>query len=216
MSTERSRSDDPCPAPAVAGVVAVVDSVPIYRRGLVALCAAAGLQAVEAVSLDELQGNSELVGVVIVLRLESDWELLARLQEAGPPVLLAVVLSFDPPTIQRALLGGARGIIDWSADPCELTTALRQAVEGKTILPNELWRELLTDAVEPTGISQAELSWLRDFAAGLTVSSVADKAGYSERELYRHLASLYRRLRVAGRTEALLWAQQAGLLAARG
>ena len=216
MSSERSRRDDPCPAPAEVGVVAVIDSVPVYRRGLVALCMAAGVQAVEPANLDELAGNSEFIGVVIVLRLESDWELLVRLEKTGPPVLLAVVLSFDPPTIQRALLAGARGIVGWSADPCELTTALRQALEGKTILPNELWRELVTDAVEPTGISHAELSWLRDFAAGLTVSCVADKAGYSERELYRHLASLYRRLRVAGRTEALLWAQQAGLLAARG
>jgi DNA-binding NarL/FixJ family response regulator len=215
MSSDRSRRDDPCSAPAEAGVVAVVDSVPVYRRGLLGLCAAAGVQVVEATSLDELRGDSELVGVVVVLRLESDWELLSRLEENGPPVLLAVVLSFDPPTIQRALLAGARGVVAWNADPCELTTALRQALQGKTILPNDLCRELVTDAVKPTGISQAELSWLRDFAAGLTVSSVADKAGYSERELYRHLARLYTRLRVAGRTEALLWAQQAGLLAAR-
>jgi DNA-binding NarL/FixJ family response regulator len=215
VSGERSRRDDPCSASAETGVVAIVDSIPIYRRGLLALCAAAGMHAIEATSIEDIRGSSELAGVVVVLRLESDWELLSRLERDGPPVLLAVVLSFDPPTIQRALLAGARGIVDWHADPCELVTALRQALEGKTILPNELWRELVTDAVEPRGISPTELSWLRDFAAGQTVSRVADKAGYSERELYRHLASLYTRLRVAGRTEALLWAQQAGLLGAR-
>jgi DNA-binding CsgD family transcriptional regulator len=45
-----------------------------------------------------------------------------------------------------------------------------------------------------------------------TVRQLADRAGYSERMMFRLLRDLYDRLRVKGRTEALMLARERGWL----
>jgi DNA-binding CsgD family transcriptional regulator len=49
-------------------------------------------------------------------------------------------------------------------------------------------------------------------ANGQTVGELARAVGYSEREMFRLLRSLYERMGVRNRTEALLKAAQSGLL----
>ena len=197
-------------------MVAVMDSVAIYRQGLLALLESAGIESIAVDTAAELELRAEVTCVAVVLRLERDWELLTELRARAERSVVALVQSFDPPTVERALLGGAVGVVDWRAGPCEVVTVVRQALRGGTILPPEIWRSMIGGAAESSSVSRTELSWLKDLAAGETVSRIAVKAGYSERELYRHLSRLYSRLRVASRTEAILWAQRAGLLAPSG
>ena len=62
-------------------------------------------------------------------------------------------------------------------------------------------------------LSARDVAWLRALADGVTVASLARASGYSQREMYRLLSALYARLGVDSRTEALLRADRAGLLA---
>ena len=56
------------------------------------------------------------------------------------------------------------------------------------------------------GIDGRQAEWLRSLSQGMTVDELADRAGYSERAMYRQLRRLYERLGAANRTEALLQA----------
>jgi DNA-binding CsgD family transcriptional regulator len=53
---------------------------------------------------------------------------------------------------------------------------------------------------------------LRQLAAGATVAQLADRAGYSERAMFRLLHALYRQLGARSRIEAILHAQTSGWL----
>ena len=56
------------------------------------------------------------------------------------------------------------------------------------------------------------MDWLRALAAGATVHQLAERIGYSEREMYRLLRAVYDRLGVPNRTQALVWATRQGIL----
>jgi DNA-binding CsgD family transcriptional regulator len=53
---------------------------------------------------------------------------------------------------------------------------------------------------------------LRLLGQGGTVAALAQSAAYSEREIHRLLAGIYRRLGASNRTDALLRAERWGLL----
>ena len=97
--------------------------------------------------------------------------------------------------------------------PEELITTIDNAVNGRTLLPSDVARRMAQKRVEePEGLSAEEVGWLRALAGGRTVTELAKEKAYSERHLHRRLKAVYARLGVAGRTEALLRAERAGLL----
>lgn len=59
-------------------------------------------------------------------------------------------------------------------------------------------------------VQPAELEWLRALATGDTVGEIAAHAGWPERSMHRHLASLYRRLGVRNRNKAVAWYLRSG------
>ena len=84
------------------------------------------------------------------------------------------------------------------------------------MLPIEVVR-VLASPEEPASTasetpSPREISWLQTLASGLTVAQLADRAGYSERAMYRLLHGLYAKLNAKTRTEALLRARERGWL----
>jgi DNA-binding NarL/FixJ family response regulator len=90
------------------------------------------------------------------------------------------------------------------------------AVSGTSQLPTEVVRVLLSrgepvpDSSEMPSPREAE--WLQQLANGLTVAQLADQTGYSERAMYRLLRSLYAKLGVKTRMEALMFARERGWL----
>lgn len=61
-------------------------------------------------------------------------------------------------------------------------------------------------------LSAEQVAWLRQLASGATVAQLAERAGYSERAMYRLLQALYRELGVRSRNQAIMQAQQKGWL----
>ncbi len=58
--------------------------------------------------------------------------------------------------------------------------------------------------------STAEQEWLRHLARGDSVATVAARAGYSERMMFRLLRDLYTKIGAANRTEAMIRACDEG------
>lgn len=55
-----------------------------------------------------------------------------------------------------------------------------------------------------------EIDWLQQLARGITVADLAERAGYSERMMFRLLRTLYAELHASHRTEALIRARDRG------
>jgi DNA-binding NarL/FixJ family response regulator len=90
---------------------------------------------------------------------------------------------------------------------------VRAAAAGQTLLPRQVARGMSRSQTGPVPQLQAhERGWLRHLAESGTMANLATASGYSEREMYRLLGSVYTRLGAANRTEALLLAERWGLL----
>lgn len=129
----------------------------------------------------------------------------------------AVVLLVEaatPETCAAALHAGATGILTAGDALDDVIAVLQCAGRGHTVLRRELAQALCrpTTADVAPAVDAVEQGWLRQLAAGGTVAGLARSCGYSEREMYRRLSTLYLRLGARTRTEALLLAERFGLL----
>jgi DNA-binding NarL/FixJ family response regulator len=112
-----------------------------------------------------------------------------------------------------ALQVGATGVVAMDAEFEQVLAVVRAAAGGLTLLPRRVAKALCRTQAGPVPeLLPRERAWLRHLADSGTVGSLAGQSGYSEREMYRLLGSLYSRLGASNRTEALLLAERWGLL----
>lgn len=217
LDSPNQLGEDP-PSP-VAVHVAVVDPLPMYRHGVVAVLAAAG-HLVDSPDDVLAWANSDHQGLVLLtLAVELDWTLLVRLRsEASRHAVIALVA--DPPTEPgvRAVRAGARSVLPRRATADELERTVTATIGGQAVMPAGVAAALATgapaDGAPPTAITPEQLDWLRRLAAGATVAELAGHVGYSERAMFRLLRLLYERLGVRTRIEAVIRAQEQGWLRA--
>jgi DNA-binding NarL/FixJ family response regulator len=134
-------------------------------------------------------------------------------------VIVAVLEETTVPTYVQALVAGATAVVRRDASPETMRRTFEDAVNGMTLLPAEVVRALVSSD-EPTGtdegggvaLSRREVEWLRELASGATVAKLAEKAGYSERAMFRLLRTLYAQMGVQSRTQALMLAKERGWL----
>jgi DNA-binding NarL/FixJ family response regulator len=192
---------------------------PVYCHGLRAGLAAAGLTCSLLGTPDELPALL-VRGAPVVLTLAAAFA--AELRVLPPPPrgeipsavqVVHVVPTMTAAACSTALHSGATGVVGLDAEMTEAVDVVRAAAAGRTVLPAPLARALCQSWTgPPPELSPRDQRWLRSMAEGATTASLARAAGYSEREMYRLLATLYVRLGAANRTEALLVAQRHGLL----
>jgi DNA-binding NarL/FixJ family response regulator len=196
--------------------VAISDSLPAYRHGMLTSLGDAGFQPEAPRDLLQWALQEQRRAILLTLESEGDWALLARLRaaRADMPVVVAVAEN-DVASQVRAVLGGAISTVSRDAPTETIQRVLRAAVDGISMLPVEVVRALgERRGVVPTGakVSEREVGWLQALAKGMTISQLAEKAGYSERAMFRLLRELYERMEVGSRTEALMRAHQQGWL----
>lgn len=132
---------------------------------------------------------------------------------AAAPGTACVVLVHEPtPTRYRQLLAAGATVLPASADDEDVVAAVAAASRALICLPATVARALAGAEGDRPVLSARESGWLRALVHGATVAGLARTAGYSEREMYRLLGSLYSRLGAENRTEALLRADRWGLL----
>ena len=153
-----------------------------------------------------------------VLLVTDDGERAARARQVVAevaPEAAYVVLVHDPtPEKYRTLLATCTAVLPASSPDQDVVVAVAGAWRALTCLPVAAARALTGGGTaERAALGARDVVWLRALADGVTVGSLARASGYSQREMYRLLAALYARLGADTRTEALLRADRAGLLA---
>jgi len=193
--------------------VGVFNLPPFYALGLNSL-EPPGEFAFHSLS-DPCEWSAQLTRPILIAgaRSRSDLDLVTDIKSRNSDALVVVVIDdYDIDTVRCALLAGASGAISRDATEQELVLALQAALADRTLLPVAIANQLALEVLEPapSNLADDELSWLRSIADSATVAGLGRSAGYSEREMYRRLQRVYRKMGVSNRTEALLKATRLG------
>jgi two-component system, NarL family, response regulator DesR len=130
---------------------------------------------------------------------------LAPLRIAHPDLRIVVLCRGISPGVGRyAMTEALEGVVLKSSGPSELDLALRHALEGRAIMPAGWDLELgWTPEPELAGLSAREREVLDLAAAGLTNAQIASRLSISANTVKFHLRSIYARLGVRNRVEAV-------------
>ncbi|HEU5455803.1 MAG TPA: response regulator transcription factor, partial [Nocardioides sp.] len=123
---------------------------------------------------------------------------------------VVVLTSFkETDRVSEALAAGAIGYLLKDSEPGDVLAAIRSAAAGHAPLDPRVARALLPDrAPAPgAGLSARELQVLRLVARGLANKQIARRLEISERTVKVHLGNVFRRIGVADRTSAAIWAR---------
>ena len=142
------------------------------------------------------------------------------IREQSLPVRVLILTAFDDdPFIIAALKAGANGYVLKNAEADAITAAVRAVHRGEPALAPDIAQKLITQLTgTPEAPQVAELMTDRErevlqlAASGLTNRGIGLKLSISDRTVQGHLASIYAKLQVNSRTEAVTKALQLGLI----
>ncbi|MDG4829826.1 response regulator transcription factor [Solwaraspora sp. WMMD1047] len=146
--------------------------------------------------------------------------VIAWRRRAGCPVVLAVDDDWCGAEVLRAARGGVTVQVSVDSDLRQLPAACADAYTGRPYLSPGLTRGLLlhlagrqrTDQVCPE-LTAKESQALRLLAMGNSMDDIGQRMHIGTRTVKHHLGNVYRKLDVAGQTEAVVLAYRQGLVA---
>ncbi len=151
-------------------------------------------------------------------------KLAKEIRHIDSEAVIVIYTGFDISTHYNMLLDGdVSGFVSKTATAEQLITGIRCALRGEVIIPLQLLKQLRrVEAVLPTTEDQqalADLSFtereqqiLDRVAKGMTNKVIATDIAMSQRAVEYHLTKVFSKLGVESRTEAVIKAQQYGLI----
>ena len=207
--------------------VVLADDHPVVRAGLKALLGS--LQGIEVVGVasDGREAVREVVlqrPNVAVLDLQmpgqDGFAATREIARVAPEVAVLVLTMFDDDdSVFAAMRAGARGYVVKGAEQEEIGRAIRAVASGEAIFgPGIAQRVLLFFAAPPPPaadpfpeLTAREREILDLLAAAMPNSMIATRLGLSPKTVANHLSSIFTKLQVADRAQAILRARDAGL-----
>lgn len=211
----------------------LADDHPMLRQGTAELLrrepdlevvgeASDGQQAIElAHSL-----KPDIVVMDVRMPVLSGVEATRRIRESLPAVLVLVLTAHDDDQYIFSLLqAGASGYLLKTAPVSELVKAIHQVCAGESPLDPAIARKVVVhlsgerpplspndDAPASQELTARELEVLQLLARGLSNRAIADELIVSDRTVQAHLTSIFAKIHVASRLEAVLTAIRRGWL----
>ena len=223
------------PGPAATAVkstgpnVLLVDRQPLFLAALRGLLMAPPLRASISVvtrsdaALELLEKDRfDLVLCELKARPISGIEMATQVRAAHPDVRVVLLgEAEDERLLVDALSSGVCGLFTKNTSYEEFLGGVQAVLEGHSVIGSRLQATALArltgkaerDDRSDRHLSPAELHILNLVGQAATVSSIADARGISQKTVRNHLASIYRKLEVRSRTEAVLCAARMGLTA---
>jgi NarL family two-component system response regulator LiaR len=208
--------------------VLLVDDHAVVRKGLRALLdreptievvgeAEDGEQAVHAASRlrpDVILMDLEMPGMGGV-------EATRQITENHPSTRVVILTSHAAEEdVFPALKSGAHGYLLKHSAPEDVLRAVHQAQRGETALHPAIARMVLHELQRPAQprqprttdpLSERELEVLRLIARGMSNQEIADSLVVGEATVRSHVSSILRKLQLASRTQAALYALREGI-----
>lgn len=212
-------------APATIRVL-IADDHPVVRNGLRALIGTLpGCEVVaEAADGEAAVREAQLVRPdVVVMDVQMPGldgiEATRRIGAAVPGVAVLILTMFeDDDTVFAAMRAGARGFLLKGAEQGEIERALRAVVSGEAIFGPGVASRVLGMFAQPVRaeapfpeLTVRERQVLDLIAAGSRNSAIAHTLGLSPKTVSNHVSSIFAKLAVADRSEAIVRARESGL-----
>ena len=208
--------------------ILIADDHPVVRKGLRAVLAnvpaldiigeaATGMEAVAAATA--LQPDV----VLMDLQMPDGGGIAATraIAAASPQVRILVVTLFDDDeSVFTALRAGARGYVLKDAEEEELVRAIQAVGRGEAIFSPAVATRVLAyfAASRPTAppqlfptLTERERDVLGLIARGLANAAIARELSVSPKTVGNYVSSIFGKLQVADRAEAIIRAREAGL-----
>jgi len=176
----------------------------------------------EASSLEQLRGFLEQVEVLVISGEAGTIPALRQAAQANPAGISLLLLSDDPRAASQLPSLGLRawGMLPADCSAVEIQAALQAVYEGLLVGTPELLLPAFSSRPVGEGAAEApveqltarELQVLQLLARGLPNKQIALQLGISEHTVKFHVSSIYARLGVSSRTEAVRRGVQQGLV----
>jgi DNA-binding NarL/FixJ family response regulator len=208
--------------------VVIADDHPTFRRGLGALFdslpdvevvgeAADGETAVAAA----LELKPDVVVMDLNMPVVNGVEATRRIVSADPGVAVLVLTMLDEDeSVFAAMRAGARGYVVKGADTDGVLRALESVARGDAVFGPAVASRVLSYLTRPLSardpmlfpeLSDREREVLELIARGLSNSEIARKLVVSPKTVRNHVSSVFTKLQVSDRAEAIARARKAGL-----
>jgi len=196
----------------------VVDS-----RGLTAICLA-GLLEQPPICAEVAVGRTQDWSTAHVLVIHTEGhdprQLHTALEVAARPSAPAVLLLVDAPERSQtitALRAGVRGVFSCRTEVAAFTAGVQAILSGQIAIGQDVLELLLSpaptqDPASAAHLSTSEIDVLGLLTYGRSVLSIAAERGISIKTVRNHTASIYRKLEVHSRTQAIVKAVSLGIV----
>ena len=176
--------------------------------------AADGASGVDAA----LERQPDVVLMDISMPQTSGIEATRALRDQAPHMGVVVLTMLeDDEAVAQALRAGGRGYLVKGAPQAEIVETIRGVHAGRAVIGAVTAKQL--GSVFAVGkpddpfpdLTPRERGVLEALAGGATTSQIADRLGLSDKTVRNHLSSIFTKLRVTDRTQAVIKARAHGL-----
>lgn len=211
--------------------VLIVDDHRLFREGLrMILRQQEGIDLVGemATGLEAIHLINDLKPDVVLLDITmpelNGIEAIPSITQSCPDTkALMLTASMDEATVFKAMKAGAKGYISKSAGISELVKAIQAVHQGELWVERKLVSRFLDEAAlanspgedrdggTKEGLTLREMEVLRCLAEGNTNKEIAQALSIREKTVKSHLNSIFRKLKVTRRLQAIIYAFKEGL-----
>ena len=207
--------------------VLIVDNHAVTRAGLRRFLESQPDLLVVGEAIDGVQAVSETAELgpqVVIMDAQlpnnQSLEALRQIKLLNPETHVLLLSTLDREEyLYETLRAGAGGYVLKDIAPDELAQAVRTVARGEVLVQPQIAGRLISRFGKQgraggmlESLTARELEVLRLLARGLRNKEIAARLFVSERTVNFHLANIYQKLNVSGRTEALSKAHEQGLL----
>jgi DNA-binding NarL/FixJ family response regulator len=202
--------------------VLIADDHPVVRGGLAALLGTLpGIEVVAQAGDGEAAVREAVLTkpdvAILDLRMPrlDGVEATRRIVAGGLTAVLVLSMVEDAELVRDALAAGARGYLVKGAEPDEIEQAVRAVASGSFILSSDIAARLLTvtagSAVAFPQLTGRERDVLGLISRGVGNGVIAQELGIAGKTVGNHISSIFLKLGVSTRAEAIAAARDAGV-----
>jgi NarL family two-component system response regulator LiaR len=206
--------------------ILVVDDENVIRDGIVTMLrlqpdmqvVGEGLDGLQAVSLAKTT-KPDVILLDLKMPRQDGLSTIPKLVEVAPEGRILVLTGHvEHEKVYQAVKSGALGYLLKDATRAQLLQAIRDVADGKPSIPPSIAVKVIQEIDHPTHslptadpLAPRELDTLRLIARGLSNNEIAKEMDVHPRTVAKYVSGILRKLQLASRTQAALYAVREGL-----